>query len=100
MAQSIGQIADGRWLEIAAICLLPWLILLPHFGLRLIGETPGEGELRRLLWQALMLGVGGVTRHLLERTTVPVLFLRWAVVAPPWVGERRADLFCAGRGPP
>jgi hypothetical protein len=44
-----------------------------------------------------MLGVGGVTRQLLEHTTVP--FSPWAVVARPWVGARRADLLCAGRGP-
>jgi hypothetical protein len=50
LAQSIGQIADGRWLEIAATCLLLWLILLPYFGLRLIGEALGKGELRRMLF--------------------------------------------------
>ena len=50
MAQSIGRIADGRWLEIAATCLLLWLILLPYFGLRLFGEALGQGELRRLLF--------------------------------------------------
>jgi hypothetical protein len=50
LAQSIGRIADGRWLEIAATCLLLWLILLPYFGLRLFGEALGQGELRRLLF--------------------------------------------------
>ena len=46
-----------------------------------------------------MLGVDGVTRHLLEHTTVPALFSHWVVVVRLWVGERRADLLCAGRGP-
>jgi hypothetical protein len=32
-----------------------------------------------------MPGVGGVTRQLLEHTTVP--FSHWAVVACPWVGR-------------
>ena len=48
--QTISEIAGGRWLEIAATCALLWLILLPYFGFRQIGEVLGEGQLRRMLF--------------------------------------------------
>jgi hypothetical protein len=47
--QSIADIAGGTWAQIAATCLLLWLILLPYFGLRQIGRVLGEGRLRRML---------------------------------------------------
>jgi hypothetical protein len=50
MAQSTFEIADGKWLEAAAICLLGWLMLPPFFGVQQIREALGEGELRRLLF--------------------------------------------------
>jgi hypothetical protein len=48
IVQSIADIAGGTWAQIAAICLLLWLILLPYFGLRQIGMVMGEGKLRRM----------------------------------------------------
>ena len=50
VAQSIAGIADGKWQEITATCLLLWLILLPYFGLRQIGQALGGGVLRRMLF--------------------------------------------------
>ena len=48
--QSIADIAGGTWAQIAATCLLLWLILLPYFGLRQIGMVLGDGKLRRMLF--------------------------------------------------
>ncbi len=50
VAQSVAEIADGKWQEIAATCLLLWLILLPYFGLRQIGQALGDGVLRRMFF--------------------------------------------------
>ena len=49
LAQTIAEIAGGRWLEIAATCFLMWLILLPYFGFQQIAGVLGEGRLRRML---------------------------------------------------
>lgn len=49
-AQSVADIADGKWQEIAATCFLLWLILLPYFGARQIGRALGNGVLRRMLF--------------------------------------------------
>jgi hypothetical protein len=46
---ALAQAAAGRWPEIAASCLLLWMILVPWFGYREVAETLGEGELRRRL---------------------------------------------------
>jgi hypothetical protein len=46
---ALVQAAAGRWPEIAASCLLLWMILVPWFGYREIAGTLGEGELRRRL---------------------------------------------------
>ena len=50
IAQSIADIAGGTWAQIAATCLLLWLILLPYFGFRQIGTVLGDGQLRRMLF--------------------------------------------------
>ncbi|MBY3757316.1 hypothetical protein [Azospirillum formosense] len=50
VAQSIADIANGKWQEIAATCFLLWLILLPYFGVRQIGRALGDGVLRRMLF--------------------------------------------------
>jgi hypothetical protein len=47
---SLNDIAGGSWLQIAATCLLLWLILLPYFAFRQIGEVLGEGKLRRMFF--------------------------------------------------
>ncbi|MBX6375456.1 MAG: hypothetical protein IRZ13_14645 [Acetobacteraceae bacterium] len=53
-AQSISGIASGRWFEIAASCLLLWLILVPYLGFRQlfrqVGDVLGEDRLRRMLF--------------------------------------------------
>jgi hypothetical protein len=50
VVQSVSGIAGGTWPQIAATCLLLWLILLPYFGFRQIGEVLGEGRLRRMFF--------------------------------------------------
>jgi hypothetical protein len=47
---SLSDIAGGSWSQIAATCLLLWLILLPYFAFRQIGEVLGKGELRRMFF--------------------------------------------------
>ena len=42
-------IADGRWQEMAATCLLLWLVLLPYFGFRGLCEALGRSRVRDLL---------------------------------------------------
>ncbi len=49
MDVAIWQMLARRWREIAAACLLLWMILLPWFAYRELAETLGEGELRRRL---------------------------------------------------
>jgi hypothetical protein len=49
VTQSIADIAGGTWLELVATSFLLWLILLPYFGFRLVGDALGGGELRRIL---------------------------------------------------
>jgi hypothetical protein len=50
VVQSIAEIADGRWLEIAMTCALLWLILLPYFAFQQISEVLGEGKFRQMLF--------------------------------------------------
>jgi hypothetical protein len=50
VAESVSKIAGGTWLQIAAASLLLWLILLPYFGFRQIGEVLGKGKLRRMFF--------------------------------------------------
>jgi hypothetical protein len=47
---SISDIAGGTRLQIAATCVLLWLILLPYFALREISAVLGEGTLRRMFF--------------------------------------------------
>lgn len=47
---AVEEIGGGNLLELAATSLLLWLILLPYFALRLIGERLGKGELRRMFF--------------------------------------------------
>lgn len=47
---AIGEMGGGNLREMAATALLLGLILLPYFGLRLIGEKLGPGELRRMFF--------------------------------------------------
>jgi hypothetical protein len=46
----LSDIAGGSWLQIAATCLLLWLILLPYFAFRQISEVLGQGNLRRMFF--------------------------------------------------
>jgi hypothetical protein len=47
-AHAIRAMADGSLREKFAYALLLWLILLPYFALRVLGEVLGRGELRRI----------------------------------------------------
>lgn len=40
----------GGWLQIAAVTLLLWLIMLPYLGIVRLSEVMGEGRLRTLVW--------------------------------------------------
>jgi hypothetical protein len=46
----VDGLAGGHVMEMAATALLLWLILLPYFAIRLIGEKLGPGELRRMFF--------------------------------------------------
>jgi len=48
---AVAGMGGGNLLELAATSLLLWLILLPYFALRLIGERLGKGELRRMFFE-------------------------------------------------
>jgi hypothetical protein len=48
--ESIRAMADGNLREKIANAFLLWVILLPYFVLRLIGEVLGKGELRRMFF--------------------------------------------------
>ena len=50
VAESLSEIAGGTWLQILATSLLLWLILLPYFAFRQIGERLGKGSLRWMLF--------------------------------------------------
>jgi hypothetical protein len=39
----------GRWREVAASCLLLWLILLPYLGFKALAEALGADRMRELL---------------------------------------------------
>ena len=47
---AIEEMGGGNLREMAATALLLWLILLPYFMIRLIGEQLGQGELRRMFF--------------------------------------------------
>jgi len=47
---SLSKIERGTWFQIAATCVLLWVILLPYFGFRQIGERLGEATLHRMLF--------------------------------------------------
>lgn len=47
---ALRGMGDGSGLEKLASILLLWVILLPYFALRLIGERLGKGELRRMFF--------------------------------------------------
>ncbi len=47
-AEAIRAMADGSLREKFAYALLLWVILLPYFGLRVLGEVLGKGELKRI----------------------------------------------------
>jgi len=50
VVESLSDIAGGSWSQIAATSLLLWLILLPYFAFRQLGEALGEGKLRRMFF--------------------------------------------------
>ncbi|WPB85172.1 hypothetical protein [Sediminicoccus rosea] len=47
-ADAIRDMADGSLREKFAYALLLWVILLPYFALRVLGEVLGKGELKRI----------------------------------------------------
>jgi hypothetical protein len=47
-AEAIRAMADGSLREKFAYAILLWVILLPYFALRVIGEVLGKGELKRM----------------------------------------------------
>lgn len=47
---AVAEIGGGNLRELAATAVLLWLILLPYFALRLIGEQLGKGALRRMFF--------------------------------------------------
>ena len=50
LGQSLAEIAGGTWFQVVATCVLLWLILLPYFAFRQVGERLGEGTLHRMLF--------------------------------------------------
>jgi len=50
VAESLSGIAGGTWFQIITTSLLLWLILLPYFAFRQIGERLGAGTLRWMLF--------------------------------------------------
>lgn len=50
VTQSLAEIADGKWMEMASTCFLLWLVLLPYFGFRSLGEQLGRDEFHRMLF--------------------------------------------------
>lgn len=51
VSQSISEIADGKWAEMAATSFVLWLILLPYFGFRQISKALGDSALIRMLFE-------------------------------------------------
>lgn len=49
---SVEAIAGGTWLQFAATCLLMWLVLLPYFAFRQVGQIIGEDKLRDMFLAA------------------------------------------------
>lgn len=47
---ALADIGGGTWLQMAAVCVLFFLILLPYFAYREIGQYLGEGSMRRILF--------------------------------------------------
>lgn len=48
---AVHEMGGGNLRELAATAILLWLILLPYFVIRLIGERLGKGELRRMFFE-------------------------------------------------
>jgi len=47
----IESVSDlGGWLQIGAVSLLLWLVLLPYFGIIRLSEVLGEDKLRQIIW--------------------------------------------------
>jgi hypothetical protein len=47
---SLSDFAGGTWLQIVAMCLVVFLILLPYFACRQVSRLPGEGVLNQVLF--------------------------------------------------
>ena len=50
VSKAILAFGGGTWLQIVAVCVLMWLILLPYFAYRQIGRRLGEAEMHRILY--------------------------------------------------
>ena len=50
VAEALAKVAGGTLLETVAVCVLFFLILLPYFAYREVGEALGEGALWRMLF--------------------------------------------------
>jgi hypothetical protein len=59
VAQTVAEVANGRWEEWAATCFLLWLILLPYFGVQQLNDVMGHGQLRRMLFDKRKAVPGG-----------------------------------------
>lgn len=49
LAQTLGEMLDGRWREVVSGCVLVLLALMPYVGMQEVREALGEDEWRRLL---------------------------------------------------
>jgi asparagine N-glycosylation enzyme membrane subunit Stt3 len=50
VGEALRALADGSLREKLAYAVLLWVILLPYFVLRVIGEVLGKGELKRIFF--------------------------------------------------
>jgi hypothetical protein len=50
MVAALGELMGGHRLQIVTTCILMWLILLPYFAIREIGEALGEGRLKQMFF--------------------------------------------------
>jgi hypothetical protein len=50
VGEALRALADGSLREKFAYAILLWVILLPYFVLRVIGEVLGKGELKRIFF--------------------------------------------------
>ncbi|MFO1027848.1 MAG: hypothetical protein U1E70_21945 [Acetobacteraceae bacterium] len=51
VAKVVEEVTGGTLLQTVAVCLLFFLILLPYFAFREVGEALGEGRLWRLMFR-------------------------------------------------